>query len=321
MGNNKRHRNDKLDKFQRKLRKIQKELESIRQSSSSSSSESESDYDSQVSYQEVLSPVPDELQPIMEQPVVDAVEILGVDPLATRPTGPDVHEQIASRWTIFLQKGIEKVDRKELTEKYPPPNNVPALNPPKMNPEIQGCLTENLNKQDSFLTKVQEQLSAAICAVAIPLNTFFSSAADDTNPHLLHLANAAKLLADVHHTISSHRRYGVSGTLDHSVKKTVMDRPIDEWLFGSNLGDNVKSTKEIQKASADLKLKRINRPTYRPNSIQSNQPTTSSATPLNFKRQSSKFRRKKEEGGRKDRPVQQQRWGGEKRKEPPRRRT
>lgn len=184
-------------------------------------------------------------------------DILGSDPTASPHPGPIIHEQITNRWSTFTKKGIDKADRKELLQKYPLISNIPSLKPPVLNPEIEGCLSETVLKQDSFLLKIQEQLATAISTVAIPMNTFFCNPHKDTKLHLTHLADATKLLTDLHHTLSSHRRYEISGLLDTNIKKTIMDRPIDEWLFGTDLTTNIKSSQEMKKASANLKAKRF----------------------------------------------------------------
>ena len=85
-----------------------------------------------------------------------AAEILGVDPLTIKSLGSEIHQEIANRWRDFLKNDIEKTDRKELIEKYPVPANVPALNAPKVNPDLQGCLNEVSTKPQNRIPSYQK---------------------------------------------------------------------------------------------------------------------------------------------------------------------
>lgn len=64
---------------------------------------------------------------------------------------------------------------------------------------------------------------------------------DSGNEALQNIIDATKLLADVHYTLSVHRRFLLSNHLDSSVKKVSEDCPVDDWLFGENFSQCVKS--------------------------------------------------------------------------------
>nr|CAI5869207.1 unnamed protein product [Callosobruchus analis] len=184
----------------------------------SSSSESE-DPSNKSTRSSSSSDIGEDISPQHQQPgqeIAIPIEILGTNLLQSAAVGPEIHAEIASRWTPFCRAGLDKDDRKSFMEKYPSPSNVEGLSPPVLNAEISACLTENLLRRDTFLSTLQRQITAAMSAIALPMNVFFSNPSEETNVHLHHLANGLKLLADVMHSLSRHRRYGLSNTMNNN---------------------------------------------------------------------------------------------------------
>lgn len=241
----------------------------------------------------------EELQVPLASPTPNVTDLLGTDPLALPVVGLSVHEEIANRWLTFTKNGIVKEERKELINKHPIVGNVPSLNPPKLNPEIEGCATEHQLKQDKFLGRLQEQLASAISALAVPFNSFFCSPTEETNIHLSYLADATRLLTDLHHSLSQHRRFEISKTVNQDIKKSLMDMPMDTLLFGTNLSSNIKSSQELKKASEELKPKSVRTSVNSPRSW--NQASTSRDPSFFARRPPTKNRiprYKRQEGGR-----------------------
>lgn len=110
-------------------------------------------------------------------------------------------------------------------------------------------------RQDHFLCVIQKQITAAMSAIAVSMNVYFSNPSEETNGHLQDLANGTKLLSDVIHSLSKHRRYGLSNTINANIRKVVMDRPIEGLLFGEDLSNHIKSAQELKKVSAEIKIK------------------------------------------------------------------
>nr|CAI5830805.1 unnamed protein product [Callosobruchus analis] len=219
--------------------------DSSNDSTSSSSSSDIGDREYRATTQKTVEDIPPQ-QPGQE--IAISIDILGTNPIESAAVGPEIHAEIASRWTTFCRTGLDKDDRKSLIEKYPSPSNVEGLSPPILNAEISACLTENLLKQDKFLSTLQKQIAAAMSAIALPMNVFFSNPSEEMNAHLQHLANGSKLLADVMHSLSRHRRYGLSNTMNNNIRKVVMDRPIEGFLFGEDLSNQIKTAQELKKS-------------------------------------------------------------------------
>lgn len=174
------------------------------------------------------------------------------------------------RWSEFLRKGVEKDDKKALIDSYPIVGNCKELLAPKLNMEIATCLNESLNRQDMYLSRIQDEIGVAISALGKPLGNCFPNPSEQSNEFLKPSIDAAKILTNVHHSISTHRRHVILPHLNSSVRKIIEDYPIDEFLFGDKFAEKLKSSKEIQKTSSDLRLqnpstssKNYQRPKYK----------------------------------------------------------
>lgn len=183
----------------------------------------------------------------------DLLSVLGMASQETPKYGENVHEQLASKWTSFLQNGIEREEKKELMGKYPIINNCKPLSGPILNPEIRHCLSENVVRQDLYLSRIQDEMGAAFSALAIPVNLFFSKPTGETNETLKPLVDAAKLLANAHHSLSKHRRHVVLPYVNAKLRKTIEEFPIEENLFGTNLQESLKASKDLERASLEIK--------------------------------------------------------------------
>ncbi|VEN59158.1 unnamed protein product [Callosobruchus maculatus] len=105
--------------------------------------------------------------PSLATPVVntDLSAALGAKPTDSRIQGEALHDEIASRWEYYLQKGVKKEERQKIIEKYPIPKNTPVLAPPKINDEVLDCLNDSANKKDYFLRSLQYQMAHGLTAI------------------------------------------------------------------------------------------------------------------------------------------------------------
>lgn len=184
----------------------------------------------------------------------DALDLLGSKRKADISYAEDIHIEIASRWEDFLKSGIERDEKKKIMDIYPIVGNCKLLAAPRLNVEIQSTMEESVLRQDAFLGRTQDELGAAISALAIPLDKLFSQPSEESKDLLKHIANAAKLLTNVHHSLSSHRRHIILPKVNPTIRKSIEQFPIDELLFGQKFADQLKSTKELKKTSLELKI-------------------------------------------------------------------
>lgn len=64
--------------------------------------------------------------------------------------GPPAHIEIVQRWTPILTKGLPK-EEKALLKDYPLFNNIAAMIPPKLNPELAAAVSEQVKKRDLII--------------------------------------------------------------------------------------------------------------------------------------------------------------------------
>lgn len=216
----------------------------------------------------------------------DLTDILGKTPQSNQP-GKEVHTEVATRWTHFLREGVDREDKAALYDKHPIPANCQALSPPKLNGEIEASVSDALLKQDKFLQSVQEAVAHGLAAISGPLNECLKDR--DAANQAATLADAAKILCNMHHAVSVHRKFNIIPSLSTSCKKVMGNTKIDDFLFGSSLQEDIKSSQTINKLSSELK-KHTPRPPFQP------KPTYSGTKPLNYRRgpHPPKFKRREE---------------------------
>lgn len=183
----------------------------------------------------------------------DVLEVLGEDPDDKGPPRVNLHPALVARWSKILESGLDKEDRVNLVKKYPPPKNLDSLRAPEVNEEIVQILSQETLRKDKYLTIAQSQLCAATSAIGLSLNRILNEDNELLRAILPNLSDAGKLLTDLHHYLSISRRYGILPTIDGSIKHTIQNCNIDTKLFGSDLCDKVKSARELEKSSKDLR--------------------------------------------------------------------
>ena len=85
-------------------------------------------------------------------------------------------------------------ERKKVTSKYPLPKNCQALLPPKVNEEIEACISEPVNKTDRLLKSLQYQLGHGLSAIGQVMDAMLKGKSSD---NLSQLADGAMLVANV----------------------------------------------------------------------------------------------------------------------------
>lgn len=207
---------------------------------------------------------------------IDPLELLGDDPTSQDAEGPEIREEISTRWSSFAREGISNEDRTQLLANYPITKNCKALRAPELNGEIKAILKNN-TRQDTFLAKLQSQLGAGISAMAGPINEMYSKPTEESNQWLKKLIDASKIIIDVHHALSTHRRYLAGPAINPEIKNIIEESPIEDALFGNDFTERIKASNEIKKNSTELKL-------AKPKTFKKVKPTTPN---LNARRPSS----------------------------------
>ncbi|KAJ8917013.1 hypothetical protein NQ315_012931 [Exocentrus adspersus] len=262
-----RKRGKRDRKYEKLAKKYRKMKHSRRAQNQSSGSDSESDrsigtlhdaMDGSTSHRlpddqtngEVIEEVPH------NEADAELAELLGEKPKEEAPTGPEIHPEIQCRWTNYIAKGLLKDDKSKIIDKYPLASNCPALKPPNLNPEVETILNGAILRQDKFLYQLQRQLAGGLSAISTPLNKLISDKTEAKNKkeELQQLADASKMIAGAIHSLSLHRRYLITPSLNSACRKLVENTPVGISLYDTNLQDSLKAAQAVKRKPQGFKL-------------------------------------------------------------------
>ncbi|XP_060800410.1 uncharacterized protein LOC132901800 [Amyelois transitella] len=264
MGKRKRSKSKEYDHLLKKMKKLEEKIRERRSISSSSSNTDQvlNTYSEEVDNTSiVLSPIiPDEISIQATEQVVENTEpeldpeilqLLGSDPTKQTNFGENLHKDIMPRWKHILINGLDKDTKADILKSHLPPENCPHLKAPKLNAEIKAALNEINCKKECFNENKQNQLASCLAALGKALNiALVGNYTEIIKP----LSDAGRLLCDLHFRESQSRRYSIINTLNKDIRETVKNTKIDEYLFGSDLGEQLKTAKAISKSSSELRI-------------------------------------------------------------------
>lgn len=233
------------------------------------------------------------------------LKVLGANPKYDKKLGEDLHEEVSVRWDNYATKGVDKNIIEDLVKKFPPPNNCQALQAPKLNSEIEICLTREAKKQDVFITQLQTQTASVLSAIGILISDIIKNRDTiDQQKILSTLVEGGQILCENIHQLSNHRRFLIKPFLKEERRKVVNECPIDEYLFGKKLQESIQSDKTVAKAGRELKrfspYKNIwtqknfvaSEPQPGPSGLQLRENKTKNTGHLNYQRPQSNWRRR-----------------------------
>lgn len=153
--------------------------------------------------------------------------------------------------------GLDEETKKGLIEKYLPPENCPLIKPPIINPEVKIAISESIIRRYERLSQVQHQIAAGLSAIDLSLTRMLDKQEVEGNKEDIQLlSDAGRLLANVHHSESRSRRELIALNLNKELKDTLVSTPISKLLFGNDLEERIKTTKDLEKSGQQLKPKK-----------------------------------------------------------------
>lgn len=183
----------------------------------------------------------------------ETLQCLGEDPAASNVNKIELHTALVPRWLNTLSNGIDKDLKGVLLHKYPAPTNCPNLKAPELNAEIVQIISPISLKRDKYQALAQSQLGVGITALGTALDMILKENNDFSKSLLPPLSDAAKILTDLHHTLSISRRSLITPQFNRSAKQIAITSPIDNYLYGPNFGERCKAVKDMERSSRDLK--------------------------------------------------------------------
>lgn len=182
----------------------------------------------------------------------EILEIFGEDPTISNNYGSEIHKDLAVRLEHAATHGLTKELRKELSEKYLLPSNCKLVDAPALNAEIKAGISDITAKRDKSIEIRQKQVATAISCVGQAINLLISKS--DADPALVKmLMDTERILCDSQHSDSVIRRNFILSTMKKDMKDQLQNTKPDNFLFGQNLTETIKTAKAINKSGAELK--------------------------------------------------------------------
>lgn len=180
--------------------------------------------------------------------------------------GEKIPEPLAQRWDPILINGLKIEEREKMLKDFKTPNNCKLLQAPALNPEIASAITEPIKNRDLKMTLQQKQLGAGITAINHALTGLLTGG--EKTEAVRKLSDSCKILCDLHQQITTIRRKMITPGLDKSFNTIITTR--DSTLFGSNLADQIRTSKTIEKQGLLLKKTIVPAKTINPPQTQRN---------------------------------------------------
>lgn len=155
----------------------------------------------------------------------------------------------------ILKAGLPKEEKTVLFKKYSAPENCPFINPPKLNLEIKASLQEPVSSRDTRLTEKQDRIIVCLAVLGTIVSELLKGKTVDKLTLLERLSDIGRVLVDLQRDETLTRRALILPNLNASVKKALNATVADEWLFGKQLEENLKTAKTLERASKDLSKK------------------------------------------------------------------
>ena len=184
---------------------------------------------------------------------VEVLQVMGkrltIDKIRPSP----LHDDIVVRWKEIYKEGLPKEEKLDLFKKYVLSDNCIFLEPPKLNLEVKASLQDPAITRDTRLTNKQEKVSVCLAALGSLLSILVEQ--QEINPlHFIeNISDCCRLLVDLQRDESLIRKSLMLSNLNASMKETLKETDIDEWLFGKQLDEKLKSAQLLEKSSKVLK--------------------------------------------------------------------
>lgn len=192
-----------------------------------------------------------------EPPIPPALLVaLGDEKPVEERYGQNINNLIASRWEATILNDSEEI--KDILKQYKIPKNCPLLEAPELNAEVKVALTDSARNRDQMLQDKQQQLGIALTCLGQAMTKIL--AGQEISEALKMLTDGTKLLTSLHHRETNTRKQLLAPLLDKSFIKMAETIPRNKYLFGENLAENIKNTKEIERSG--LQLRKPKPPTF-----------------------------------------------------------
>ncbi|XP_046417420.1 uncharacterized protein LOC124178226 [Neodiprion fabricii] len=134
----------------------------------------------------------------------EVIKIIGKPP-ETEEACQKIHPDVSVRWNAWLKSGLKKEEKDELLKNYPRGGSC-LLEAPILNPEIASTLNESAPKRDKYFCATQKLAGSSLSALAPAITLLLENETVDSKTILTNIWDAAKILAELHHSQSVARQ-------------------------------------------------------------------------------------------------------------------
>lgn len=181
------------------------------------------------------------------------LEKLGNDPTVSSLEDLVLHPQLATRWKVWLVKGLNQEQKENVLKKYSRKGSV-SLEAPKLNAEVLKAIPETTQRRDDHFIQTQNSIGSALSALGEAITMLLSNRDEEIVKELLveKLCDSGKILTNVFYAESQARKAYITPTLP-AIKPILDKASTDELLYGSDLAERIKESSALEKLSQGLK--------------------------------------------------------------------
>ncbi|XP_077263284.1 uncharacterized protein LOC143906079 [Temnothorax americanus] len=257
------HDEEKENKWKKRFRRLERRIKNIHRNRNDVPESSPTTQQSVSETEEPLAPIqgtppPEDPVQTVDQPLeanqVDdnVLKALGERVAVDKPLGAPIFEEIVLRWTDLFKAGLPKEEKSLLLKKYGTPENCLFINPPKINPEVKASLNEAFITRDTRLVDKQEKVTVCLAVLGTTLSDLLKGQSVDKLTLLERLSDIGRLLVDLQREETLTRRALILPNLNASVREALKATVVDEWLFGKQLEENLKTAKTLEHSAKGL---------------------------------------------------------------------
>nr|CAI5835700.1 unnamed protein product [Callosobruchus analis] len=184
---------------------------------------------------------PNEHQETSRRPSDELISIFTAESDAKQLFSAPIQPELAVCWTRILSSGLAVETKENIIKKHLPTENCQELSPPLW----------SIRKSRGQL---QKQIGAATSAIPILITHMLKKEGGANREYIEPLNDIGRVLYDVHYNESVSRRALLCLNLNKDFKEALKDSPIEKLLFGSNLVTTLKTAKELEKSTEQLKV-------------------------------------------------------------------
>ncbi|WAR14518.1 LOW QUALITY PROTEIN: hypothetical protein MAR_004623, partial [Mya arenaria] len=181
--------------------------------------------------------------------------------------GSPVSGPLASLTDKIIDKTMEDKKRYDLADKYPVPENVTKLNPPKVNPEICRIIEAKTRSKDVKLQKIPQFTLRAMMPIMQVIDSLV--AGRDCQESLnfdelvTKLVDAVALTAVGNADANACRRESIKRDLNEEYQAICSNtNPVTQMLFGDNITDQLKSITDSNKIGFKVRAGKFRQTPY-----------------------------------------------------------